>query len=160
MSDEINKIKRHKIEGILPKGPYLPCLHMTDRALLAGYPRNIVDTVLESLFYGQPGSLYATRSVSWQLMTSWCKVPEHQQPLYWPDSPKCSGLNSRRFNKFVNFLMDYWLQTINNYHTDLLTHWGRDKMDAISQTTLSDAFSWMKMLEFRLTFNWSLFLRV
>ena len=41
-----------------------------------------------------------------------------------------------------------------------LTHWGRDKIDAISQTTLSNAFSWMKMLEFRLKFHWSLFLRV
>ena len=29
-----------------------------------------------------------------------------------------------------------------------LTHWGRDNMDAISQTTLLNAFSWMKMLEF------------
>ena len=28
-----------------------------------------------------------------------------------------------------------------------LTHWGRDKMDAISQTTFSSAFSWMKMFE-------------
>ena len=27
------------IEGILPKGPYLPCVSMADRALLAGYPR-------------------------------------------------------------------------------------------------------------------------
>ena len=26
-----------------------------------------------------------------------------------------------------------------------LTHWGRDKMAAVSQTTLSNAFSWMKM---------------
>ena len=26
-----------------------------------------------------------------------------------------------------------------------LTHWGRDKMAAISQTTLSNAFSWMKL---------------
>ena len=26
-------------EGILPKGPYPPCLRMADRALLAGYPR-------------------------------------------------------------------------------------------------------------------------
>ena len=42
----------------------------------------------------------------------------------------------------------------------LLIHWSRDKMAAISQTTLSIAFSWMKMLEFRLTFHWSLFLRV
>ena len=40
----------------------------------------------------------------------------------------------------------------------ILTHWGRDKMDAVSQTTLSKAFSWMKMLEFRLRFHWSLFL--
>ena len=31
-----------------------------------------------------------------------------------------------------------------------LTHWGRDKMAAISQTTLSKPFSWMKMFEFRL----------
>ena len=27
------------IEGILPKGPYLPCVSMTGRALFAGYPR-------------------------------------------------------------------------------------------------------------------------
>ena len=40
-----------------------------------------------------------------------------------------------------------------------LTHWGRDKMDAISQTTSSSAFSWMKMFEFRLKCQWSLFLR-
>ena len=42
----------------------------------------------------------------------------------------------------------------------LWTHWGRDKMTAISQTTLSIAFSWMKMLEFWLNFHCSLFLRV
>ena len=30
------------IEGILPKGPYLPCLCMADRALLAGYPRDVI----------------------------------------------------------------------------------------------------------------------
>ena len=29
------------IEGILPKGPYPPCLRMAGRALLAGYPRNL-----------------------------------------------------------------------------------------------------------------------
>ena len=27
------------IEGILPKGPYLPCVSMAGRALLAGYHR-------------------------------------------------------------------------------------------------------------------------
>ena len=41
-----------------------------------------------------------------------------------------------------------------------LTHWGRDKKDAISQTTFSNAFSWMKMFEYRLKFHWNLFLRV
>ena len=41
-----------------------------------------------------------------------------------------------------------------------LTHWGRDKMAAIFQTTFSNAFYWMKMYEYRLNFHWSLFLRV
>ena len=41
-----------------------------------------------------------------------------------------------------------------------LTHWGRDKMDAISQKTFSSAFSWMKMYQLRLKFHCSLFLRV
>ena len=40
-----------------------------------------------------------------------------------------------------------------------LTHWGRDQIDAISQTTLTNAFSRMKMNEFRLGFHWSLFLK-
>ena len=39
-------------------------------------------------------------------------------------------------------------------------YWGRDKIDAISQTTFSNEFSWMKMYEYRLKFHWSLFLRV
>ena len=42
----------------------------------------------------------------------------------------------------------------------ILTHWGRDKMAAVSQTTLPNAFSWTKMLEIRLRFHWSLFLMV
>ena len=32
-------LSRTHIDGILPKGPYPPCLRMADRALLAGYPR-------------------------------------------------------------------------------------------------------------------------
>ena len=38
-----------------------------------------------------------------------------------------------------------------------LAHWSQDKMATIFQTTLSNAFSWMKILEFRLKFPWSLF---
>ena len=49
----------------------------------------------------------------------------------------------------------YWLQ-----FSCSLTHWGRDKMVVISQTTFSNAFYWMKMYEFRLRFHWSLFLNV
>ena len=36
--------------------------------------------------------------------------------------------------------------------------WGRDEIDAILQTTFSNAFLWMKMYEFRLGFHWHLFL--
>ena len=35
-----------------------------------------------------------------------------------------------------------------------LTHWGRDQIDAMSQTIFSHAFSRMKMNEFRLKFHW------
>ena len=40
-----------------------------------------------------------------------------------------------------------------------LSHWGRDKITAILQTTFSNAFSWMKIYEFRSRFHWNLFLR-
>ena len=67
---------------------------------------------------------------------------------------------------WVGALWDLWVwyRSRNNIvtHADtfqIFTHWGRDKMDAISQTTLSNAFSWMKMLEFQLKFPWSLFIR-
>ena len=38
-----------------------------------------------------------------------------------------------------------------------LTHWGRDKVAAISQTILSNSFSWIQMLEIQLNFHWKLF---
>ena len=50
-------------------------------------------------------------------------------------------------------------QELGCFFNSLLTHRGRDKMDAILQTIFSNAFSWMKMFEFRLKFHWSLFLR-
>ena len=34
-----NTLGSSYLEGILPKGPYLPCVSMAGRALLAGYPR-------------------------------------------------------------------------------------------------------------------------
>ena len=56
--------------------------------------------------------------------------------------------------KYVNH------QGLFNQHGYTLTHWGRDKMDAISQTTLSNAFLWMKILEFWSRFHWCLFRRI
>ena len=44
--------------------------------------------------------------------------------------------------------------------SDLLTHWGRDKMATIFQATFSNAFAWIKIYDLRLRFHWSLFSRV
>ena len=58
----------------------------------------------------------------------------------------------------VNGIVHWCIHT--PFSLEELTHWGRDKMDAISQTTFSNAFSWMKMFEYRLKFHWNLFLRI
>ena len=71
-------------------------------------------------------------------------------------------------NIFKCFVNAWIAQTTWPIHTSYLqqtiwiwlTHWVRDKMDAISQTEFWIPFSRMKMFEFRLKFNWSLFLRV
>ena len=84
---------------------------------------------------------------SWRLHTTWRQIGTRSSPTimlttasHEPHYVVCTS----RYTDEINYL----------------THWGRDKMAAISQTTLSIAFSWMKMLEFRLNFHWSLFLRV
>ena len=41
-----------------------------------------------------------------------------------------------------------------------VTHWGREKTAAISQTTFWNAFSWMKMYEFCIRFHWIVFPRI
>ena len=47
------------------------------------------------------------------------------------------------------------------FHTYLWwTHWGRDKVADVFQTTFSNADSWMKTSEFRSAFHWSSFLKV
>ena len=58
---------------------------------------------------------------------------------------------------FLRFPGYYGMQSVT---WEALTHWGRDKMAAISQTMFSNVFSWMEIYEFRLKFHWSLFLRV
>ena len=62
--------------------------------------------------------------------------------------------NTDRLKNAVTENKKWWCSVIS------LTHLGRDKMAAISQTTFSSAFSWMKMFKFRLEFHWRLFLRI
>ena len=74
----------------------------------------------------------------------------------WKNSPIVwKGMELSR--RALNFIR---LQAMLACNLECFTHWGRDKMDAISQTTFSSTFSWMKMFEFRLKFHWSLLLRV
>ena len=63
-------------------------------------------------------------------------------------------LNMGQFDLCIFVVVSNW------QYRNSLTHWGRDKMVAIFQTTFPNGFSWGKMYEFRLTFHWSLFLGV
>ena len=82
----------------------------------------------------------------------------------------CTG--SYPQNDFENHFLNYYKpprnqrvkvlspnKTEEGWPARALTHWGREKMAAISQTTFSSAFSWMKLYEFHLRFHWSLFPR-
>ena len=46
------------IEGILPKGPYLPCVSMAGRAPLAGYPRHSHSGRMVFLYRDAPCTSY------------------------------------------------------------------------------------------------------
>ena len=71
---------------------------------------------------------------------------------------KCFHLMTSSWRTCVSsFMMRIRWSTLWSF--DHLTHWGRDKMAAISQTIFSSEFSWMKIYEFRLRFHWSLFPR-
>ena len=58
-------------------------------------------------------------------------LPDGTNPLQWTNVDSPSLMSSASHSR----LMFIW--------TEYLTHWGRDKMAAISQTTLSIAFSWI-----------------
>ena len=60
---------------------------------------------------------------------------------------------------FIHHLINcLWNGSIGSVLLKQLTHWGRDKMAAIFQTTFENGFSWMKIYEVRLRFHWSFFL--
>ena len=66
---------------------------------------------------------------------------------------KCWCLRSS-CSRWVASLMDHdeWHGNILTLKSHLLTHWDRDKMDAIFQTTFPNAFVWMNVYEFRFSF--------
>ena len=93
----------------------------------------------------------------------WLKNNQHKRSTTKPIKPK--------YHSLIWFLCVWFTRLlisgksghpfiILSTKTGPLTHWGRCKMAAFSQTTLSNKFSWMKILEFRLKIHWSLFLRV
>ena len=96
----------------------------------------------------------------------------HQQPRYY----FCTIYRSeypvgKDFNYLSHLSVEEWYKMTQKHifhidglvqerhNTSALTHWGRGEMDAISQKTFSNAFSWMKMYDFRLRSHWSLFPR-
>ena len=98
----------------------------------------------------------------WSTVTSGtqgCQYIDVLHASYWCTTQKAPShlMNQTDINsshhQAITWIMARWLSVI-------LTHWGWDKMAAISQVTLSNAFSSMKMLEFQLKFHWSLSLRV
>ena len=93
----------------------------------------------------------------WLTTTARNKV--FHERLCIPVSGKLTG------SEIMGLYLAEWPITILNLSlvTDLeigVTHGGRDKMEAMSQTTFQNAFSWMKMFKFRLIFHSSLFPRL
>ena len=86
-------------------------------------------------------------------------VPCHYLNHCWLiDNWTLSNKHQRNSNQNVIFIqeMHFKMSSTTCQHffspqcVNPLTHWGRDKMAVIFQTTFSNAFSWMKMNEFRL----------
>ena len=143
------------------------------RANLNFYPISIVDVNL--LVTCAPGRyswyIYRTRGrwiyrqsvrqLVWnqsEITSILINVSFHNFALSVLVSLPCSVQNFRVF--FFFFLqLRKMLWTNEILHDFTLTQWGRDKMAAVSQTTFSNAFSLMKIYEFRLRFHWNLFLR-
>ena len=96
----------------------------------------------------------------WWLAINFCRIPV-KNVAFFPSNwnvkitVTTAGKKSKTLEqKTIIFSGLNWSKTSRSRD---LTHWGRDKMAAIFQTTIWNAFSWMKMYEFRLRFHWNLF---
>ena len=86
-----------------------------------------------------------------------CKIKKKSSCIKWNMSLPFPFFQSQKILKEVKW---YQMQSYCNFAQKTavslpctvqnLTHWGRDKMAAISQMSCSSAFSWMKMYEFHL----------
>ena len=70
-----------QFDGILPKGPYPPCLRMADRALLAWYPRiEVSSSVWEWTFFW---AIMIFKVSMWGAHYAWVGVATIGAPLNW-----------------------------------------------------------------------------
>ena len=69
----------------------------------------------------------------------------------------CDVMSVAQLSVRISLQMNLW-KMVYSLHSKvtLLTHWGRDKMPAVLQTPISNAFSWVKTYEFRLSCHRSL----
>ena len=80
------------IEGILPKGPYLPCESMAGRALLAGYHRHV------SVNWTVLGSATFPEAISTNLATNFTEIwPKIQQMSFMKNYLKMLSANHHPF---------------------------------------------------------------
>ena len=119
---------------------------------------NVSDVIWRQRYHGSPLA---------QIMACSLTAPGHYLNQCWLLISKILYIHARAIRQQVAIL-SFYIKSMKTILLKLLahlpgdnelTHWGRDKMDAISQTTFSNTFSWMKIFEFRLTFHWSLFPR-
>ena len=103
----------------------------------------------------------------WLATFSWYIAYDFSEYCYKVSVSNATNSNDNLSNsKYIESLQEETISPenpsscIQHTHTAPLTQWCRSKMDAIFQTTFSNAFSWMKMFKFRLRFHWCLFPRV
>ena len=95
-----------------------------------------------------PQDLNNDKSTLVQVM-AWCRqATSHYLSQCWLRSMSPNGVTGSQWVKEtqIGVLVSIWITVSRmNGNSQLLTHWGRDKMDAIFQTTFSNRFSWMQM---------------
>ena len=146
------------IDGAIIPVPYHPCQANTNhnRFMMTPSIGNIF-CVIGPLCWEFAGYRWIPLTKAWwrgALVFSFSKSLSTQPRRWWLETPSCLLWRHSNVMK-ISDLSQRWC----NKKVVSLTHWGRDEIDAIFQTTLLNAFSWMKMYELRLRFHWHLFLR-